>query len=210
MRKKLEWLSEEDLLKRVLSLEFNRLLDYYRDMPDIDLNESTKGGRNRGDDAADSHRRPRDKKDKDRRTAEPGMERLMVNIGKAQGFFPGNLMDMINKSVAGAKPEIGRIDLMPGYTLFDVRKGDARRILDALRHADFFGVPVRAEIASDRDYEADSRRGFKKGKGEKSAKTKGAKGEKSAKGAKGAKGGKKAKPEYNGNYDIFINKKHKK
>ena len=119
-------------------------------------------------------------------------------------------MDMINKSVAGAKPEIGRIDLMPGYTLFDVRKGDARRILDALRHADFFGVPVRAEIASDRDYEADSRRGFKKGKGEKSAKTKGAKGEKSAKGAKGAKGGKKAKPEYNGNYDIFINKKHKK
>ena len=210
VRKKLEWLSEEDLLKRVLSLEFNRLLDYYRDMPDIDLNESTKGGRNRGDDAADSHRRPRDKKDKDRRTAEPGMERLMVNIGKAQGFFPGNLMDMINKSVAGAKPEIGRIDLMPGYTLFDVRKGDARRILDALRHADFFGVPVRAEIASDRDYEADSRRGFKKGKGEKSAKTKGAKGEKSAKGAKGAKGGKKAKPEYNGNYDIFINKKHKK
>ena len=210
VRKKLEWLSEEDLLKRVLSLEFNRLLDYYRDMPDIDLNESTKGGRNRGDDAADSHRRPRAKKDKDRRTAEPGMERLMVNIGKAQGFFPGNLMDMINKSVAGAKPEIGRIDLMPGYTLFDVRKGDARRILDALRHADFFGVPVRAEIASDRDYEADSRRGFKKGKGEKSAKTKGAKGEKSAKGAKGAKGGKKAKPEYNGNYDIFINKKHKK
>ena len=210
VRKNLEWLSEEDLLKRVLSLEFNRLLDYYRDMPDIDLNESTKGGRNRGDDAADSHRRPRDKKDKDRRTAEPGMERLMVNIGKAQGFFPGNLMDMINKSVAGAKPEIGRIDLMPGYTLFDVRKGDARRILDALRHADFFGVPVRAEIASDRDYEADSRRGFKKGKGEKSAKTKGAKGEKSAKGAKGAKGGKKAKPEYNGNYDIFINKKHKK
>ena len=29
--RKLEWLSESDLLKRVVSLEFNRLLDYYKD-----------------------------------------------------------------------------------------------------------------------------------------------------------------------------------
>lgn len=43
VRKKLEWLSEEDLLKRVLSLEFNRLLQYYQDMPDIDLNAPEKG-----------------------------------------------------------------------------------------------------------------------------------------------------------------------
>lgn len=61
VRKKLEWLSEEDLLKRVLSLEFNRLLQYYQDMPDIDLNASDKGEK-------------RDKKqDKDRRVAESGM-----------------------------------------------------------------------------------------------------------------------------------------
>ncbi|MDE5972651.1 MAG: DEAD/DEAH box helicase, partial [Muribaculaceae bacterium] len=31
--RKLSWLSEQDLLKRVLSLEFNRLLDYYKDAP---------------------------------------------------------------------------------------------------------------------------------------------------------------------------------
>ncbi len=29
--RKLEWLSEEDLIKRVISMEFNRLLDYYKD-----------------------------------------------------------------------------------------------------------------------------------------------------------------------------------
>ena len=38
VRKKLEWLSQEDLLKRVLSLEFNRLLTYYQQQPDLDLN----------------------------------------------------------------------------------------------------------------------------------------------------------------------------
>ena len=145
VRKKLEWLSEEDLLKRVLSLEFNRLLQYYQDMPDIDLNASDKGEK-------------RDKKqDKDRRVAESGYERIMVNVGKAQGFFPGNLMEIINRNVVGSKPDIGRIDLLSGYTLFDVRKDDARRVIDALKNEDFFGIVLRPEIASDRDYSRDSR-----------------------------------------------------
>lgn len=152
VRKKLEWLSEEDLLKRVLSLEFNRLLAYYRNMPDIDLDDADrKKGRGNGE--------SREKKNKDRREAEEGYERLMVNIGKSSGFFPGNLMELVNRNVNGPKPVIGRIDLLPGYTLFDVRKDDARRVLDALRHAEFFGDEIHAELATDRDYASDSRRG---------------------------------------------------
>ncbi len=158
VRKKLEWLSEEDLLKRVLSLEFNRLLAYYQNMPDIDLNESDKGKKGR------KESEPREKKDKDRREAEDGYERLMVNIGKSNGFFPGNLMELVNKNVAGPKPVIGRIDLLPGYTLFDVRKDDAHRVLDALKHADFFGDKIYAEVATDRDYSAESKKARRGGK----------------------------------------------
>lgn len=162
VRKKLEWLSEEDLLKRLLSLEFNRLLAYYQNMPDIDLNESEKGKKVKEGGS-------REKKDKDRREAEPGYERLMINIGKSNGFFPGNLMELVNKNVNGAKPVIGRIDLLPAYTLFDVRKSDAPRVLDALKHVDFFGDKIHAEIATDRDYatESNGKRGKGKGKREK-------------------------------------------
>ena len=164
VRKKLEWLSEEDLMKRVLSLEFNRLLDYYRDMPDIDLNADAKKERGEGGDRKDRKGRGerRERGDKDRRTAEDGYERLMVNIGTAAGFFPGNLMELINRSVVGGKPEIGRIDLLPEYTLFDVRKKDARKVVDALRGADFFGRKVRAEFATDRDYARDAKDRVKK------------------------------------------------
>ena len=153
--KKLEWLSETDLLKRVLSLEFNRLLAYYRDMPDIDLNEKDKPAKEK-----------RGKRDKDRRDAEQGYERLVVNIGKGSGFYPGNLMELINRNVRGAKPEVGRIDLMPGYTLFDVRRDDAPRVIAAMKNVDFFGVKIRCERATDRDYAADSdsRRPKAKGK----------------------------------------------
>ncbi len=210
VRKKLEWLTEEDLLKRVLSLEFNRLLAYYRDMPDIDLNE-----KDRKDKKEKREKEPRPtRKEKDRREAEEGYERLMVNIGKSAGFFPGNLMELVNRNVNGPKPEIGRIDLLSGYTLFDVRKEDAPRVLAALRHADFFGDKIHAEIAeAGRDYAGETagkRQGVRKG-GKQRDKSKGksardfrdcSKPKKSGKEGK-AKEKKKSKPKYNGSYDIF-------
>lgn len=212
VRKKLEWLSEEDLLKRVLSLEFNRLLQYYSHIPDIDLNESDKGGKN------DKKRKGerKEKGDKDRRTAPTGWERLMLNIGKAQGFFPGNLMELINRSVNGNKPEIGRIDLLPDYTLFDVRKDDARRVIDALHHSDFFGQNLRAEIATDRDYalEAKDRREKQRRKNAKNKESKDSaidsKKKRKNSRKESAKKDSHPRPEYNGNYDIFINKRHGK
>ena len=217
VRKKLEWLSEEDLLKRVLSLEFNRLLQYYQNMPDIDLNATGSDRADRRDRERAAKRERPSRQEKDRRHAEAGYERLMLNIGKAQGFFPGNLTEMVNRNVNGPKPQIGRIDLMPDYTLFDVRKEDAHRVLDALKHEDFFGDKVRAEIATDRDYALEGKDRAKKRSARKSKEETPKKERKGAKsGAKtGAKGGSKtsakgknsSKPEYNGNYDVFMKKK---
>lgn len=220
VRKKLEWLSEEDLLKRLLSLEFNRLLAYYQNMPDIDLNAAdSKSERGK-------ERKRESNRDKDRRRAEEGYERLMVNVGKSQGFFPGNLMELINRNVVGSKPDIGRIDLMPGYTLFDVRKGDAKKVMSALRNVDFFGTSIRPEVASERDYSRDARdrkekpaRREKKERKEKSLKEakkpllsdkkpKAEKPQKEKKAPKEKSASKNAKkPEYNGNYEIFYKKK---
>lgn len=146
--KKLSWLSTEDLLKRILSLEFNRLLAYYKDAPSIDFIDEKPSRRKR-----DEHPAPATKADKDRRTAGKGMERIYVNAGKADGFFAGNLIDMINHNTEGQRVDVGRIDLMPGYSLFDVRKADAARVVNALKGADFFGKRLFSEVAvPDKDY----------------------------------------------------------
>ena len=147
--RKLEWLSGEDLLKRVLSLEFNRLLDYYRDAPNIDFidEKPSKDKKERKEST------PKSDKEKDRRTAERGMERIYVNLGKGDGFFAGNLIELLNHNVGGKRVDVGRIDLLPHYSLFDVKKADARRVVEGLRGADWMGDRVYSEIADkDKDY----------------------------------------------------------
>lgn len=146
--KKLSWLSGEDLLKRVLSLEFNRLLDYYKDAPVIESIPDKPSRKHRDD----NH-------DKDRRTAAAGLARIYIDAGKADGFFATNLIEVINRNVEGARVDVGRIDLLPAYSLFDVRRGDAARVVAALRGADFYGRRLYCEIADEKkDYNAASAR----------------------------------------------------
>ena len=182
VERKLGWLSQHDLLKRILSLEFNRLLDYYKDAPNIDYIDEKPAGRGRKE--KDKSISPREK---DRRTADRGMARIYVNAGKSDGFFAGNLIDILNHAVHGQRVDVGRIDLMPGYSLFDVKKNDARRVVDALTGYDFVGNKLYAEIADpEKDYShASSRR--KKGEGE-------------------SGGGKKPARKVAGNYDKFMKK----
>lgn len=175
--RKLEWLSEEDLLKRMLSLEFNRLLEYYKDAPEIDfIDEKPKKERKEKE-------KPRSPEEKDRRTADRGMARIYVNAGKNDGFFAGNLIDILNHVIQGPRIDVGRIDLMPGYSLFDVKKADARRVVDGLTGADFVGSKLYAEIA---DPEKDYSRASSRRKSE---------------------GDKKPKKEKHGNFDKFKKKK---
>ena len=162
--RKLSWLSSDDLLKRVLSLEFNRLLDYYKDAPKIDfIDEKPERKSKKRHEQGDSI--PRNDKEKDRRTAERGMSRIYVNVGKSDGFFAGNLIEILNKNVTGARVDVGRIDLLRGYSLFDVKKSDAKRVVSALRSIDFMGKRVYSEIAdADKDYSQSSERRTRKPK----------------------------------------------
>ena len=157
--RKLEWLSENDLLKRIVSLEFNRLLDYYKDAPEVIDYEEKKPKK------TERSAKTAQRADKDRRVAEKGFERVYVNAGKADGFYPARLIDTLNQNMDG-RVEIGRIDLFNNYALFDVRKGEGRKAVAALKNARYFGKRLYSEIADpNRDYEhASERKSNSKGK----------------------------------------------
>ncbi|MCH5345965.1 MAG: DEAD/DEAH box helicase [Muribaculaceae bacterium] len=154
--RKLEWLSEIDLLKRVFSLEFNRLLEYYRDAPTIENIDPDRSKKERKEKKEKT--KPTDE-GKNRRTAAKGMARIYVNAGKGDGFYAGNLIEMLNALVPGRRVDVGRIDLMQRYSLFDVKKSDAGRVVAALKGADFYGKRLYSEVADpEKDYERASRR----------------------------------------------------
>ncbi len=156
--RRLSWLDEQDLIRRFISLEFNRLLEYYRDAPDIDLPDETP--RERKD------KRRNDKRAKGSCAAEAGYTRIYINQGKATGCFPANLIELINANVPG-RIDIGRIDLFTDYSLVDVDEKAAKRVVGALKHADFYGNRVYAEIANpEKPYASDDRSKPSRNRGE--------------------------------------------
>ena len=77
--RKLEWLSKEDLIKRMVSHEFNRFVDYYRNREEIEVPTDSR-----------SERAVKSRDGKSGRQAEPGFTRLFINLGKMDNFFPMN------------------------------------------------------------------------------------------------------------------------
>lgn len=143
--RKLEWLEKEDIIKRMVSLEFNRFLDYYRDKQEIEIPTE---GRN-----SDRGLRSRDNRDGRGRSgaghkAEAGFTRIFINLGKADNFFPNQLIDLLNKNTK-RRVVIGRIDLLKSFSFFEVEDKNVDVVLSGLNKATFSGRKVNVEVAGE-------------------------------------------------------------
>ena len=188
--RKLEWLSKEDLLKRVVSMEFNRFLEYYSNAPEIEM-PSKKDQR----DADKESKRKNHGTDKEKtaRKAEDGYARLFLNMGKSDGFFATQIIDMINRNTK--RVEIGRIDLMQNFSFFEVLEEQADEVIKALNKVRIKGRKVVVELAGENNGKSD-KEGKKRGRKEDAPKKerKSDKASKASKAEKEPKKEKKAKP----------------
>lgn len=143
--RKFDMMDKEDLIKRMVSMEFNRFLDYYKNAPEI-IQPSEHGSRGEGGDK---------KGYKDRkggggsRTAEPGYSRLFINLGKKDKINPKVFMGFINRVAAGKKVDLGRIDLMQNFSFFEVPESQAKMVIGLLAGQDFDGRRVNVELTDD-------------------------------------------------------------
>lgn len=133
INKKLSTLDREELLRRIVSLEFDRFLDDYRHGEDLISPVIEKGSRS------------------ERINGWPkknaNFSRLFINLGKSDGFFPENLIDLINKNTRGKKIPIGKIDLMRTFSFFEVQEEFADELITALNNSRFMDRRVAVEIA---------------------------------------------------------------
>ncbi|MDO4930262.1 MAG: DEAD/DEAH box helicase [Bacteroidales bacterium] len=134
--RKLDWLTKEDLIKRIVSREFGRFLDYYADAPEIVQPTAGRGFRERGEKGEKSARtdRPRRERNSGPREAEPGYKRLFINLGKRDNFYAREIINLVNRYVKG-KIEIGRIDLTTNCSFFEVPEEQADIVLRKMAKA---------------------------------------------------------------------------
>ena len=135
--RKLEWLSKEDLIKRMVSHEFNRFVDYYRNREEIEVPTDSR-----------SERAVKSRDGKSGRQAEPGFTRLFINLGKMDNFFPHELITLLNNNTRG-RVELGRIDLMKNFSFFEVEEKQAQNVVKALNRTNWNGRKVTVEVAGE-------------------------------------------------------------
>lgn len=152
VRRHFEYVDKDDILKKMVSSVFGRFLKYYADAPEIVKPEvgkkSKEGGKERGRGGKDGQRGPRQ--------AEKGFARLFINLGKDDGFYPGEIMQFVNRHVQG-RQNIGHIDLMPKFCFIEVPERDVRKVTSSLDGTVYKGRKVRCNREDQRPGEGGKR-----------------------------------------------------
>jgi ATP-dependent RNA helicase DeaD len=146
--RKLDWLDKEDIIKRLISHEFNLLIDYYQAADDIEAPQE--GGRK--PERQDRNRRPGQGQGQGQGTgrfSEKGYARLFINLGKTDGLGPQNIIGLLNDNISGRKINVGRIDLMKNFSFFEVKEMDKERVIQGLDGIKVFGRRVAVEQAQE-------------------------------------------------------------
>jgi len=130
--RKLEWLTKEEIIKRLVSMEFNRIIEYYQTNEDFEALEAQKSKKEKG--IVEVKR-------------EEGYTKVFINLGKMDGLTPKALLGLINDCV-GEKVDIGRIDLFTRYSLFDVKDEVAKKVLEEMSTLRMRGRKLRCNEAT--------------------------------------------------------------
>ncbi|WP_107040155.1 DEAD/DEAH box helicase [Brumimicrobium mesophilum] len=141
----LEELSKEEVIKKFVSAEFNRFLDYYKKAGDLNAKASDRGGDDRGGDDRGADRGRDRGRSRDRGRTDENKQRFFVSLGDKDGLNPGGLLRVICDATGLKSDTIGRIDIMPAFSFFDADKSDAEKILAQVNGADFEGKSMNIE-----------------------------------------------------------------
>ena len=151
---KLEWLTKEELVKRLVQQEFGRFLTYYADAPEI-VQPSAREEREEKGNKRDRRDDKRARNAKGNPVAEEGYTRLFLNFGKRDNFFAREIINLVNRYVKG-KVEIGRIDLLNNCSFFEVPEEQAELVMGKMAKAKVGERRVVVDFADRADGKADS------------------------------------------------------
>ena len=157
--KKLSWLEREELIKRFVSVEFNRFLQYYENAPDINVDESHHGRqefdrqeRGRIVKKGRSDRNERGGRIERRGRKRGGYEfsRFFFTLGKKNGINKRKIIDLVNEHLPDKSVEIGEIEIMKNFSFFEIDQRYEKQVLKAFSNATYKGQKMGIDIAREK------------------------------------------------------------
>jgi ATP-dependent RNA helicase DeaD len=132
-----ESMDKTEIIKKFVSAEFNRFIEYYDRAGDLNQRAKQDSGRERGD-----------RKDKGQRARDEGKTRFFLSAGRRDGLNPGALLRVVCDAAGIKSDGIGRIDIMTSYAFFDVDEAHTERILKSVNGAEFEGNKLSVEVTN--------------------------------------------------------------
>lgn len=139
---KLGELDREELIKRFVSIEFNRFLEYYRDARDLQT--------------ASQQREKRTKQE--RTSSNSNFARMFINAGSKNEMNPARLIGVINEALDSNSAEIGKIEIQRKFSFFEIEEKHAEKLAQSIKGAEFEGVTLNVERSQGRPDYAENRR----------------------------------------------------
>ena len=129
----LEGLTKEELIKKMVSVEFNRFINYYKKTRDISASGSDR--RERGDDRA-----PRENNN-------GGATRYFVNIGSRDNFDWMTLKDYLKETLDLGRDDVFKVDVKEGFSFFNTDPEHTDKVMDILNNVQLEGRRINVEIS---------------------------------------------------------------
>ncbi|MDR2910652.1 MAG: DEAD/DEAH box helicase [Bacteroidales bacterium] len=162
--KKLAWLDREELIKHFVSVEFNRFLDYYKNAPDINVDESKhrevdlepgernhrRRSRNKNGNGEERNNNGERKNKHERNEKKRGgydFSRFFFNLGKKNGISKRSIIELINQKLPTQSVEIGSIEVLKSFSFFEIDKRYEKEVLKAFKNANYKGQRIGIDIA---------------------------------------------------------------
>jgi len=132
----LEGLSKEELIKKMVSVEFNRFIAYYKKNRDISNQSSG------------SERRERDDRDGgSRESNNSGATRYFVNIGSRDNFDWMSLKDYLKETLDLGRDDVFKVDVKEGFSFFNTDPEHTDKVMEILNNVQLEGRRINVEIS---------------------------------------------------------------
>jgi ATP-dependent RNA helicase DeaD len=125
----LQDLSKEELIKRMVSVEFNRFISYYKKSRDLS-SQGTSERREPGVIPSD------------------GAVRFFINIGSRDNFDWMTLKDYLRDTLELDRDALFKVDVKEGFSFFNTDAEHATKVMETLNAANIDGRKINVEISN--------------------------------------------------------------